>query len=373
MANTKRTSPAHAKKTQKKSKKNNKGFIIFSIVFLSIFGVLLASVGGVLWYFQYDRNDALDALTDTELGVNSTLSNDVTNIALFGIDTRNVISGTRGNSDSIMILSIDKTHNTIKITSVMRDLLTPIEGHAANKINAAYAYGGPELAIKTLNQIFNLNIRDYATVNFAGMADIIDAMGGIDVDITEAERQDANKHIRWLSVTSGTPNVQIAKAGLQTLSGTQAVAFARIRYVSTSSGVRDDYGRTDRQRYVMEQLFNKALSMGKSKYPSVIKALLPHMETSLTYADILSMSGILTGDISFKQARIPQGYAMQVPKAQYDFPSYLGAALYINLDYASEMLHGFIYDDIHPDDYIQQYPADTTPWYSAWKAGNWEP
>lgn len=372
MAKTTRTSPAHAKQATKKRAKN-KGFIIFSIVFLSIFGLLLAGVGGVLWYFQYDRNDALDALTDTELGVNSSLSNDVTNIALFGIDTRNVISGTRGNSDSIMILSIDKTHNTIKITSVMRDMLTPIEGHAANKVNAAYAYGGPELAIKTLNQVFNLNIRDYATVNFAGMADIIDAMGGIEVDITEAERQDANKHIRWLSVTSGTPNVQIQRAGLQTLSGTQAVAFARIRYVSTSSGVRDDYGRTDRQRYVMEQLFNKALSMGKSKYPSVIKALLPHMETSLTYADILGMSGILTGDISFKQARIPQGYAMQVPKAQYDFPSYLGAALYINLDYAAEMLHGFIYDDIHPDDYIKQYPADTTPWYSAWKAGNWKP
>ncbi len=371
MANTKRTSPAHAKKTPQKRTKKNKGFIIFSIVFLSIFGLLLAGVGGVLWYFQYDRNDALDALSDTELGVNSSLSNNVTNIALFGIDTRNVISGTRGNSDSIMILSIDKTHNTIKITSVMRDMLTPIEGHAANKVNAAYAYGGPELAIKTLNQVFNLNIRDYATVNFAGMADIIDAMGGIEVDITEAERQDANKHIRWLSVTSGTPNVQIARAGLQNLSGTQAVAFARIRYVSTSSGVRDDYGRTDRQRYVMEQLFNKALSMGKSKYPSVIKALLPHMETSLTYADILSMSGILTGDISFKQARIPQGYAMQI--SNRDFPTYLGAALYINLDYAAEMLHGFIYDDIHPDDYIKQYPADTTPWYSAWKAGNWQP
>ena len=121
----------------------------------------------------------------------------------------------------------------------------------------------------------------------------------------------------------------------------------------------------------MEQLFNKALSMGKSKYPSVIKALLPHMETSLTYADILSMSGILTGDISFKQARIPQGYAMQI--SNRDFPTYLGAALYINLDYAAEMLHGFIYDDIHPDDYIKQYPADTTPWYSAWKAGNWQP
>ncbi len=371
MAETKRTSPAHAKKSSKNKKRSNKGFIIFSIVFLSVLGLLFTAVSGALWYFQYDRNDALDALSDAELGVDSSLSDDVTNIALFGIDTRNVISGTRGNSDSIMILSIDKAHNTIKITSVMRDMLTPIEGRGANKINAAYAYGGPELAIKTLNQIFNLNIRDYATVNFAGMADIIDAMGGIEVNITEAERQNANEHIRWLSVTSGTPNTQIKKAGKQTLSGVQAVAFARIRYVSTSSGVRDDYGRTDRQRYVMEQLFNKAMSMGKSKYPSVIKALLPHMETSLTYADILSMSGILTGDISFKQARIPQGYAMQI--SNRDFPTSLGAALYINLDYAAEMLHGFIYDDIHPDDYIKQYPADTTPWYSAWKAGNWEP
>ncbi len=369
MSQTKRTSPSHAKTAPRKSARN-KGFAIFGIVFLSIMGVLLTAVSGLLWYFQYDRNDALDALSDTELGVNSMLSNSVTNIALFGIDTRNV-NGARGNSDSIMILSIDKANNTIKITSVMRDTLVPIEGRGANKVNAAYAYGGPELAVKTLNQVFNLNIRDYATVNFAGMAEIIDAMGGIEVDLTEAERQDANKHIRWLAITSGTPSAQIQKAGPQTLTGTQAVAFARIRYVSTSSGVRDDYGRTDRQRYVMEQLFNKALSMGKSKYPGVIKALLPHMETSLTYADILGMSGVLTGDIHFQQARIPQGYAMQI--SQRDFPTSLGAALYINLDYAAEMLHGFIYDNIHPDDYIKQYPADTTPWYSAWKAGNWEP
>ena len=112
--------------------------------------------------------------------------------------------------------------------------------------------------------------------------------------------------------------------------------------------------------------------MGVSKYPSIIKALLPYMETSMTYSDILGLSGILKGDISFHQARIPQGHNMQIYNVK-DYPASVGSVVYMNLDYAAEMLHGFIYDDIHPDDYIQTYPADKTPWYSAWKAGNWQP
>ncbi len=366
MSQNKRTTPAHARQT-KKVKRRGRGFAIFGTTLLSIVGVLCLCISAVLWYFQYDRNSALDTLTDAELGIseNKEFSEDVVNIALFGIDSRNINSFS-GNSDSIMILSIDTVHNSIKLTSVMRDSLVPIEGYYPAKINSAYARGGPQLAIKTLNQVFDLNIRDYATVNFTGMADIIDAMGGIEIDISEAERQDANYHMRWLSITSGTPNVPIQSAGLQTLTGAQAVSFARIRYVSTADGVRDDYGRTDRQRYVMEQLFNKALSLGVSKYPGVIKSLLPYMETSLTYSDILNMASVLTGDIHFEQARISQGYTMQI--TQRDFPSSLGSVVYYNLDYAAAMLHAFIYDNIHPDTYVTTNLPDLTPWYSTYMA-----
>jgi LCP family protein required for cell wall assembly len=364
MSQNKKTSPSHAKKSpQKKTGKTN-GLAIFFTTFLAVMGVISLCVSGLLWYFRYNRNSELDALTDEQLNVNTELSDDVTNIALFGIDTRSM-SNFRGNSDSIMILSIDNVHHSIKITSVMRDSLVPVQGHDVRKINAAYSYGGPELAIKTLNETFNLNIRDYATVNFLGMADIIDAMGGIEVEITEAERIHANGNMYALSLSSGTPCVMIEKAGKQTLNGMQAVSFARIRKVSTIDGVRDDYGRTDRQRYVMEQLFNKALSMGKSKYPAIIKSLLPYMETSLSYADIFNMAGVLTGDIKFEQARIPQGYSMII--TERDVPTSLGSVLYYDLNYASDMLHAFVYDSIHPDEYVKVYPPRTTPWYTTWK------
>ena len=360
-----RTTPAHARRKPRTNAKQ-RGFAIFGMTVLSIFGVFCIAASMVLWMFNYDRNDKLDGLSDAQLGIsNVDLSEDVVNIALFGVDTRNV-NTIKGNSDSIMILSIDTVHHSIKITSIMRDSLVPIEGYNPSKINAAYAKGGPELAIKTLNQVFRLNIRDYATVNFSGMADIIDAVGGIEVDISEAERQDANKHIRWLSITSGIKNDPIQKAGLQTLNGTQAVSFARIRYVSTGEGVSNDYGRTDRQRYVMEQLFNKALSMSKTKYPALIKTMLQYMETSLSYSDILNMAGVLTGDIHFVQARISQGYAMNI--TQKDYPSSIGSVVYYNLDYAADMLHAFIYDDIHPDTYITTNLPDKTPWYSTYMA-----
>lgn len=365
MAQNARTSHARPKTTKKKSRRT-RGFAVFGTTLFSIVGAILIGISGLLWYFQYNRNSSLDALTDAQLGVNANLSDDVVNIALFGIDSRN-LNSFRGLSDSIMILSVDTVHNSIKITSIMRDSLVPIEGHAANKINSAYSYGGAELAIKTLNQNFGLNIRDYATVNFRGMAEIIDAMGGIEVDITEAERNNANHNITWLSISSGISKTLIPKSGPQTLNGNQAVAFARIRKVSTSSGVPDDYGRSDRQRYVMEQLFNKALTMGKSKYPGLIRALLPHMETSLTYGEILNLSGVLTGDIQFEQARIPTWYSMQITTR--DYPSYLGSIVYYRLDYASDMLHAFIYDDILPEDYAKANPVDTTPWYADWAAG----
>ncbi len=367
MAQNKRNGPAHAKAKDKKQQTKKRPLAIFFTVLLSLIGVLCICISGLLLMFKYNRNAELDALTNEQLGINETLDDDVINIALFGIDTRN-LNSFRGNSDSIMILSIDHAHHAIKITSIMRDTIVPIEGYGVSKINAAYAKGGPELAIKTLNQAFNLNIRDYATVNFLGMSDIIDAVGGIELTITEAERQHINGNMYATHVDSGTPFIPVETAGYQTLNGTQAVTFARLRKVSTSSGERDDFGRTDRQRLVMEKLFNKALSMSKTKYPALIKSLLPYMETSLTYSDIFSMAGILGDDIQFKQARLPQDYAMEIP--EQDYPASLGSVLYYNLDYATNMLHAFIYDDINTVDYIKEHPVDKTPWYTTWKANN---
>ncbi len=352
-------SEKHAKKTKKaKAGRRKKGCAIALISIMTLFGAFMVVVGTLLWQFRYNRNNILDNMTDSQLGItNNSLSKDIVNIALFGVDSRNKNRLT-GNSDSIMIISIDQIHNKIKLTSVMRDSLVPIPGKGYGKINSAYAKG-VDTAIKTLNQNFGLNIRHYATVNFAGMADIIDAVGGIEVTVTEAERNDANIHIRSMSAEVGTPRDYITKAGTQTLNGVQAVCYARIRHVSNPNGSRDDFGRTDRQRYVMEQLFNKALSMGVSKYPGLIKTLLPYMETSLGYDDILSLAGILVGDVAFEQTRIP----MLEYVINGDFREVTGSStVYYNLEFAGNILHAFIYDDIAPETYLETHEINKTGW-----------
>lgn len=309
--------------------------------------------------FQYEKVE----LDREELGISEEFSLDVpdgiTNIALFGIDARD--ESFTGLSDSIMIISIDAIHNDIKIISVMRDSLVEVEGYGYQKINAAYNLGGAPLAIKTLNQTFDLNIQDYATVDFVGMAEIIEMVGGIEVELTEAEVRNANIHIESMHRQRGTAEDYLTEAGLQRLNGVQAVAFSRIRKVATINGTNNDPGRTERQRLVMHQMFDKALSMKITDYPKLIRALLPYMETSLDYGEILYLAGILTKDgLQFKEARMPSyeimiAYGMNVPG--------LGSCCYYNLDYAAAQMNAFIFEDITFEEYIEQNGVDYTRWF----------
>ena len=339
--------------------------LVVAFVACFLLGTIMIAGGALLVEFNYNRNNVLDGATDEQLGIQQGADKDssIINIALFGVDSRNPNSF-RGLSDCVMILSVDKAHNKIKLTSVMRDSLVYIDGYRPNKINSAYALGGPELAIKTLNTNFNLNIRDYATINFAGMADVIEAMGGIEAELTQAERNDANTHIKWMNIETGTPRTYIpefeGKTATLHLNGIQAVAFARIRHVSTVDGQSNDFGRTDRQRYVLEQLFNKVTTMSLGEYPAVIKSLLPYMETSLTYSEILGLSDVLVGGgIRLTQERVPsRQYVINM-----DFRGSGSSSVYYNLDYATGVIHSFIYDDIGSDEYMKANPIDKTEWY----------
>ncbi len=283
----------------------------------------------------------------------------ITSIALFGIDSRE--EDFKGLSDSIMIITIDAEHKAIKLVSVVRDSLVEIEGYGYQKINAAYMYGGAPLAIKTLNQTFDLAITDYATVDFMSMASIIEAVGGIEVDLSEQEVKHANKVIFEMVWSRGASPDYIEKAGPQTLNGVQTVAYARIRKTQTANGTNNDYGRTERQRYVMEQLFHKALKMDVSKYPMLIRTLLPCMETSLKYDDIFYLAGMLTErNLAFEKARIPMDRAVMDDNMMVKG---LGSCKYYDLDYAGELLNAFIYDDIPFEEYTKEHPIRYTDWF----------
>ncbi len=352
---------ARSAKPKKKKKKKRSPWAVLLAVMASLLAVLLVAVGVLFLLFRYNYNDISD-LTESDLGITQDETDvtppEVINIALFGLDTRDPKSF-KGNSDSIMVISIDQIHNKIKLVSILRDSLVPIDGYNCGKINSAYAHGGPELAIKTLNQNFGLNIRHYATVNFSGMEEIIDAVGGIEVDITEAERVDANKHLVLQAQVEGKKADKILKSGKQVLSGIQAVSYARIRYVANPNGSANDFGRTDRQRYVMEQLFNKALAMPVSKYPGFARSLLPYTETSLDIGTILKLAGILSKGVTFEQARVPDmSYLIDG-----NFMVRGGSTVYYNLDFAGAILHAFFYDDIPPEEYLATHEVNKSGWY----------
>ena len=228
--------------------------------------------------------------------------NKIKNIALFGIDATD---GETGRSDSIMIATLDPVHNKLKITSVMRDSYVSIDGYGQDKINHAYAYGGPELAIKTLNENFGLNIEDFISVNFSSLPTIINILGGIDIEITQEELEYINSYIDDINVKDRTNSPHISYAGVQHLDGTQALAYSRIRY--TSGG---DYERTQRHRTVLNALFNKLTSTSVASYNSLLNEVLPYVQTNLSAADILSLGTKVLGiGNNLEQDRFPRdGY-----------------------------------------------------------------
>lgn len=317
--------------------------------------------------FDYKYNPITD--NPEELGFENIIDEKVVNIALFGLDTRDENSF-KGNSDSMMILSLNTETKKIKIVSIMRDSLVKIEKNGKTyyqKMNSAYASGGPELAIKTINRNFGLDISEYATVNFYGMAEIIDAVGGIDIELTKQEVSTTHKdgfnglvkrHCKKLGIDPKP--YYITTAGKHHVNGIQAVAYSRIRKFVNIWGTNNDFGRTDRQRFVMEQLFNKALTLDKSKYLGLAKALMPYTETSLSLSEIMGLAfDILLESPKFEQTRMPLNeYQMKAPS----IPK-VGSTVYYDLDFAKDLLHAFFYQDISPEEYVKINGIGKNDWY----------
>lgn len=352
-------------KTKKKMKTKYKVILSIIAAFLII---VIATVTCLILLVKKEYDTAYNPITEDpkELGFEEVIEEKVTNIALFGVDTRNPKSF-KGLSDTIMILSINEKTKKIKVISIMRDTLVPLEHKGKTiyaKINSAYSRGGPELAIKTLNILFGLDISEYATVNFYGMADIIDAVGGVEVELAKNEiGYELDFGIKEVCLKEGIPyeDYLITKPGKQILNGIQAVSYARMRHTASIWGTNNDYGRTDRQRYIMEQLFNKALALEKSRYIPLARALLPCCQTSLSFAEAIDLAFSILGKApTFEQARVPmKDYQMQSKNING-----VGACVYYDLDYAGKVIRSFIYDDVSPSDYIAQNGVEKNDWYS---------
>lgn len=294
-------------KHKKKKKSNKKGLKIFFIV-LGILILLAATTIGSMYFFAKSKLNNIQTENITKdpgkLGIDtnkvSTDSN-IRNILLMGIDSRDPKSDP-GHSDSLMILTVDKTHNKLKISSIMRDSYVKIEGNGSQKITNAHQFGGALLSIKTVNQNFNMNIMDYVQVNFFGLEKIIDAVGGVQINVTAAEVPIANQYIDETSGIEHKTPIHITHAGLQNLTGTQAVGYCRIRYVGN-----DDFQRTERQRTVLTAVFKKLATTNITDIPKAADAITPYVQTSLKPDDMMSLATyILTHKMtSLVQTRVP--------------------------------------------------------------------
>lgn len=266
---------------------------------------------------------------------------------IFGVDTRsnNLGKGTR--SDSIMIVHVDHDEKTVKVASIYRDCMVHIEGHDYQKITHAHSFGGPELALQTINENFDLDIGHYMTVNFINVADLIDKIGGVEQDITEEEAEVINSSIDGLNEIRGTASGHINVSGTHLLDGTQAVAYSRIRHASGG-----DYKRAERQRTILFSVFEKAKKLSADERISLAEDMLGEINSNYRSDDLTSLLYYLSKYEITEMGAYPQVfYGGSVDGAWVEVP--------VTLADMNSAMHEFLYGDTEytPSETVQSYSS----------------
>ena len=306
---------------------------------------------------QWEIDDTVDP---DSLDINPNLPSNVVNILLIGIDSRAKdihASSELQHGDVQIILSINTDDGSIKLTSVLRDLYVDIPG-TKNKarINTAYAKGGGALAMRTINNLLELNIQYYATINFYGLASIIESLGGIDIELTKAEAKAINAYIKrnppaYDTLEDSSLRVPLEPvAGVQHCDGIQAVMYARLRSID------NDFARTARQRKLLELLLHKVMQdMDLSTLMNLVSSTLPYVTTNASMSTIVNLAvktmngGLLqrvqSGEPLLEQHRIPMDHA-------YGYKDVNGSSVIVwgtkNYDKNLRSVHEFIYGEYIP-------------------------
>lgn len=288
----------------------------------------------------------------------------VRNIALFGVDSREGNLAKRTRSDTMIIASIDQDSKEVRLISVYRDTYLNLGNDKYSKCNAAYAKGGPEQAINMLNMNFDLDITDYVTVGFEGLSEAVDALGGVEIDIQDDEISHLNNYQRSMYLNEdGTGELneditEVYESGLQTLNGLQATAYCRIRYTKGN-----DYKRAERQRTVINQLFERAKSSSFTKLSKAVMAIMPNVETSLSVDEIIGLMASISeytitesDGVPFENHRYATNLGTDgsciVPTTLIDNVTALHEMLYPNEEYVPservEEINDYIYERSKP-------------------------
>ena len=281
------------KRRRKKKRSVRKKIILFVFEIL-----LLLVVLGVLWVYNstLGQVEFEDGLSNSEAGINEDIDEDVLknmhgylNVALFGLDNRSNGSYNEGNSDCIMIASLNYDTKEVQIVSVYRDTYLSSGNGKYTKANAAYANGGAKRAVAMLNSNFDLDITKYICVDWKALVDAIDDIGGIDLNITKAEKNEINFLIPEVDGTTGYSTPHLSDQGMQHLNGTQATCYARIR---NTSG--DDFFRASRQRIVLQAMLDKAKQSDLASLTNMCKSIMSQISTNFTAAEIIQYASAIT-------------------------------------------------------------------------------
>lgn len=288
------------------------------VLIVSTVILFIIAAGGFGAYKYINRIKTIQLKgTNEELGISSeteekSKKENITNILLLGVDNE------ENASDAMMVFSLDEDTNTAKLTSIMRDLSVDLGPNAKkHKINYAYNVGGVEESVKVVNREFDLDINKYVKVSFDGLVDVIDYIGGININITESERK----------------IIGASKSGNVTLNGKQALEYSRIREIDS------DYQRTSRQRKVLMAIFNKAKSIPVSSYPKAISDLSSNVETNLSTFELLDLAKAV---MSLSSEDL-EGFRIPIDGTSHD--SMDKGIYYLEWDRAAnkKAIHDFIY------------------------------
>ena len=251
-----------------------------------LIAVLSAVAIGFFWAFQYVKNkiyvpNKTDIITDKFGKEKAEMAEEkgIINVMLIGVDAREGEEKSR--TDSIILGTLDGQNRKIKLTSIMRDLYVPIEGYGQSRINESYFDGGPELLLKTVNNVFNANVSYYVSVDFKAFQEVVDKLGGVDLEVKPYEVNEINKFIKEVNGR----NADLLKgAGVQHLNGQQTLSYCRIRKVGNS-----DFERTERQRKVLSLLVEKMRKINFVKLTEVISSILPYVKTNIPTSKLMNL------------------------------------------------------------------------------------
>lgn len=305
--------------------------IILVVAVFVLYAVMSATTSGKV---KIDEGDII--INDTVKKAKATSMKGYRNIALFGVDSTSGALTKNTRSDTIMIASINQDTGECKLVSVYRDTYLNLSNDSYNKCNAAYAKGGPEMAINMLNMNLDMDITDFVTVGFAGLTDTIDALGGVYIDVDDAEINHLNNYQLCIAEDLKRSYTPVSSTGYQLLDGLQATGYCRIRYTAG-----DDFKRAERQREVLSAVADQAKKASVPALTETASSVFDEVYTSLDLTEIVEMLGNVGNYYIADNAGFPQ----ESNRATGTIGSKGSCVVPVSLEDNVKWLHQFLFND----------------------------